>query len=941
MQNKNQIKLYALKDYKVIVSGDSFKYTNGDAVDIFEGDIKSINKELKKNNKGYHERIHCDKVYTLFCDVDGLYNNYSDYKINDKTEDEQLNIFKSNLKEFFKDFFQKDLTKFTITKNNGYVKIDKDDPNKMIYGSYHVYCNEYKMTGNYQKIFWERFAQKYYATNVHIVDPSIFIKGRWFRSMNQHKAGIKGVEHIILEGKTIDTICENLDGREDLDYLFENIDVITKTPKIVSTKQKRSIMKKELSIIKKEQPIVKNNDIKNLLECLNIKRSDNYNDWYKCGLIIKYELGESGFNDFNSFSMKSKKYDKNEVFKMYENFKPHEKGLTISTLHYWAKLDNLELYNKLFEHFDFNSFFSNTAVSNHFKILFGDRFIYNDGCLYYFNGVYWKQDNKELLMLHNFLKEDYYFILIDLLHQYDKKHINTTIQDDVNSDHVKKIAKIIVKIEDLRNYKKREGYVKDIIGSIKNENIKFDTKSHLFAFENVIFDLKKNEIIEPDPLDYISLSTGYDYDKNYDMKKVDELDKLLDTILTNKEEKDSYLTILATGLLGITLERFTMVTGTGGNGKGLLNDLMLKTVGNYGYVVSSSFLTMPLKSGPNPEAANMHNKRFVIGREPQKGAKMCSSTIKEITGGDVINARKNHSNITETTIVSTLVYECNIKPAFDEVTDAVVRRLLEFVFSSRFVAKTDYDKLNKEDKKKCFIGNDFYKTNEFKNEYKQALFEILRKKAEIYYKENLKIPQSIKNNTMQYLALSDDLYDFVGFSYNHTKNNKDIVKLKELYRMFQYSEVYKLMSFADKREYNYKNFCNKLENNLFLRAYLKPDSTNVKCLYGFKLKLDEDEAVEEVENEVVDEVVNVVVDEVIIVNKATKKTPAIKGNGGNLNWDTFLTSTNEESSDERPKKVKNSVKKCVVEVSKGVFVDQNTNKRYKNAEDPIFDGKLF
>ena len=43
MQNKNQIKLYALKDYKVIVSGDSLKYTNGDAVDIFEVDKKLIN----------------------------------------------------------------------------------------------------------------------------------------------------------------------------------------------------------------------------------------------------------------------------------------------------------------------------------------------------------------------------------------------------------------------------------------------------------------------------------------------------------------------------------------------------------------------------------------------------------------------------------------------------------------------------------------------------------------------------------------------------------------------------------------------------------------------------------------------------------------------------------------------------------------------------------
>ena len=111
MQNKNQIKFNALKDYKVIVSDDSFKYTKCDTVDIFEEDVKSIKKELIKNNKGYHERIHCDKVYTLFCgynnNVDGLYNNYSGYKINYKTEDEQLNIFKSNLKEFFKDFFQR------------------------------------------------------------------------------------------------------------------------------------------------------------------------------------------------------------------------------------------------------------------------------------------------------------------------------------------------------------------------------------------------------------------------------------------------------------------------------------------------------------------------------------------------------------------------------------------------------------------------------------------------------------------------------------------------------------------------------------------------------------------------------------------------------------------------------------------------------------------
>ena len=459
------------------------------------------------------------------------------------------------------------------------------------------------------------------------------------------------------------------------------------------------------------------------------------------------------------------------------------------------------------------------------------------------NGVFWKKDNKEMLVLHNFLKEDYYDILRNLLYQYDKKITNLRYNlDEENTEHVKKIAKLRAKIEELRNYKKREGYVKDIIGSLKNENIKFDTKSHLFAFENVIFDLKQNEFIQPDPLDYISLSTGYNYDKNYDMKNVNELDKILNTILTNNEEKDAYLTILSTGLLGITLERFTMVTGSGGNGKGVLNDLMLEMVGDYGYVIPPLILTMPFKSGSNPEAANMHNKRFVIGREPPKGSKMCSATIKEITGGDQINARLNYSNLTKIKILCTLLFECNNKPPFDEVTDAVSRRLLEFVFNSRFVSQTDYDKLSEDDKKKCFVGNEFYKTTEFKNKYKQALFEILRKKAEIYLKEGLKIPQSIKKNTIEYLAVSDDIYDWVSSMFDHTKNIKDdVIKLKVLYGIFSGSEFYKNLSFADKRENNYKNFCNKVENNFFLRDYCKPDTKSVKCLYGFKLKIEEND----------------------------------------------------------------------------------------------------
>jgi len=137
-------------------------------------------------------------------------------------------------------------------------------------------------------------------------------------------------------------------------------------------------------------------------------------------------------------------------------------------LHYWAKIDNLELYNK-------------PVVSENFKILFCHRFIYKEGFLKCFNGVYWKQD-VEKVMLHNFLKKDYYNILCDLLHQYDIKHRNTSIQYDVNAEHTKKIAKLRVKLEDLRYFNKREGYVKELILSLENNDIKFDTKNSFICF---------------------------------------------------------------------------------------------------------------------------------------------------------------------------------------------------------------------------------------------------------------------------------------------------------------------------------------------------------------------------------------------------------------------------------------------------------------------------
>jgi phage/plasmid-associated DNA primase len=52
-------------------------------------------------------------------------------------------------------------------------------------------------------------------------------------------------------------------------------------------------------------------------------------------------------------------------------------------------------------------------------------------------------------------------------------------------------------------------------------------------------------------------------------------------------------------------------TGAGGNGKSLLNSLMMKAIGQYGYKIPSSTLLAPIKDGGNPQIANQDKKLSV------------------------------------------------------------------------------------------------------------------------------------------------------------------------------------------------------------------------------------------------------------------------------------------------------------------------------------------
>ena len=475
--------------------------------------------------------------------------------------------------------------------------------------------------------------------------------------------------------------------------------------------------------------------------------------------------------------------------------------------------------------------FSTGLLSDYFAILYRDKFVFVDGLLYIYNGVFWEMDTKSNATLSRFIDKKFYSKLVSYACEKQQHYtrLYSAIEDTANEEKLKveldRIAGFQKDIQNLRQVKYRDNLIKDVLNKINDETVEFDTHPLLFAFNNKIFDLRRDMPVDSHYTYYISMTTGYDYNDKYDPVYIEQLNALIDTIHPNADVRDHYLERQATGLCGLQIQALNIAQGVGGNGKSVINSLQMRTLGNYGYKLPSSVILQEIKEGGNPQVANMHKKRYVLVQEPNGKRKICCATMKEITGDKDINVRLLHSNKCGIKLALTLMLECNNLPPLDEVEEAEVRRIDVTPFESKFVSQERYDEI--ECKTNVFIGNSYYITDEFQEIHKQALFEILRKSFNKFVANKFQFsptPQSCKNKTKDYLAVSDDIYEWVKETFdkvstdNKSEDQKEdqILYICDMYSMFKSGECYRSMSKTEQRHYNKSNFESKIRKCLFL-----------------------------------------------------------------------------------------------------------------------------
>lgn len=279
--------------------------------------------------------------------------------------------------------------------------------------------------------------------------------------------------------------------------------------------------------------------------------------------------------------------------------------------------------------------------------------------------------------------------------------------------------------------------------------------------------------------------------------------------------------ILSTMLCGIHLQNVFVATGCGGNGKSMLHELVLKMLGNFGYVMPSSCLTKPIEDKPNPALANNHKRRGVLSSEPDPKHRICSAMVKQFTGNNQIPVRTIYSKDTFTKMNNTFLLECNSIPLWDEILKAVVRRVRTVPFVAEFLDKEDYELRKTEPN--VYPKNTYYTGDVWKDSMVCVLFDLLLPYIKKFIENDTQLPSppdACKELAKEYLQDCDSFFGWFGDRYEPSAT--DYVPFSDIHEEYKMSPLWETLSKQDKRHnLNQKNFYKMIRENTFLVQYVK------------------------------------------------------------------------------------------------------------------------
>jgi len=553
-----------------------------------------------------------------------------------------------------------------------------------------------------------------------------------------------------------------------------------------------------------------------LAEC--ITNNSSYDDWVRNGLICYNE--RLGVDVWEQMTIRSypryKNGSKRNCVQKWASFqREKERKLTQATWWKWVKTHNAPKYWELMEErkdfWDKISLLNHKDIAKYFWNINPDAYVWEETLGWYSltRENIWKHYEKSQ---PSGLKRHIADTLQDLAMETKKAALAKYAKEsekETDADKQKELLKRHQKqITDIHNAYKLfgssdfcNGVISFVSSFFEREDLeeKMDMNRYIYAFgDGQCYDLATGHKRSLVPSDYVSTTTGYPMPKTSNPAVRQRIKQFLYGLYENAETQTYLEQVLASCLYGGNRwEEFYVFTGSGGNGKGVIAELMKYVFGDYYQSVDITLFTKPLerKDQPIPALVEARCKRVMMTSEPETDDKLQVGLIKKISGGDPVEARTLHSkHIVKYVPQYKLIFQMNGIPKLNKLDDGVKRRMriVHFPFKFRSAEKmggAEFDRLADPDVKEVFC-----KSEEWRNEFVQMLWETYQSIKSL---KSLKEPQSVKEATEEYLDDNNPIKFWLDTKFVVTKSENDRINATELKRMYCEDNNLERMVMAD------------------------------------------------------------------------------------------------------------------------------------------------
>lgn len=598
---------------------------------------------------------------------DGALRPYGDLDCKEfKGTLEEFKVADQQLRNAFIEHFQEVNQSITITTSSKYPKLS------LRWYIPHVYLKSRLHAKEFAKKLYENITLPQQIT----ADYSVYSSYKKMRTFYTSKPGeIRPFK--LVQGEVEDTIISYIPNTAAL------VDI--QLPKITPASTSSSNADAHLLI--------------KVVNALPIKFIEEYDTWITIGMVFFNE--DLTMEDWDEVSKRSTNYD-GKLQDHWTSFRKDVRRVTAATLWKWLKDNNRTEFWNLME--NRNDFWKLIALINHADVA---RFFYNiHPHAYLYNDVtgwysispstnIWTHSDKCPNLLKRHIADTFQELAMDTkkaeLKKYEEdsaKEKDKKKQEELTEAHASRITLIHSAYLKFGSSEFCNG-VMTFLSSFYNDPLlqeKMDRNPNIFSFNNGVYDLQTLTFRPLLPTDYVSVTTGYNYNPTSNETIRKEINDFLFSLFENNSTVEYLLFILASCLLGNnSFQEFYVFTGSGGNGKSLITLLLKNLFGGYYMSVDASLLTKPVerRDQPIPALVDARTSRMLVSSEPEATDKLQVGLLKKISGGDTIEARTLHSkNIYKYVAMFKLIILANDIPALNKIDKGIQRRMriLRFPF---------------------------------------------------------------------------------------------------------------------------------------------------------------------------------------------------------------------------------------------------------------------